>query len=374
MSKTHSILKLRFSPEDFKKVIKRLYDEETGKFSIDNLIPVPKSLQIPVCTDLVVGSGGYDEMRVCEYAALDYLFSLDEKEFSYLKNVILSIPNERYGFHTFVSNIRNASLSIIASELKRNDFEIRRYNLEQEAERLFEEFYDDNFEELAKNGVITMQDLGRIVVNNLIKYNCVDAETWRSKNQGFGGYNYADGDVYSVGKPKLDVATNGFNSLYFDAYDISTYFLISKMADALGTEGKPMPIDVVEFNTTSEDTMYYNTAKPNSLSNKADANWFSKLDFIEEVNAMFGKEIYSFEDDFDDDFDYSIGPISPLFPNHPSFPINPNYPFIPYTPKNPYIPGVRPRKINFDLELDDLDLDPLYTVSSESETPKTYHK
>lgn len=294
MSTHHNLVKLKFQKSDFKRVLEGLFDMETGLFDIDKLIPVPKSLQMPICTDMILTDRGMNTIRLSEFAVLEYLFSLEDSEFAEMSEKITEITGGKFGYALMRNNTGTAALSVIASALQSNNFKKEHYKLVGTAEEMFKKFKEEHEEELAEYGISTIKDMGKHMVENLLKYDCYEVEAWKSKYQGLGGSQYSCYEPYSYGEPSLEVVTDGEDTLYFDAYDVSTEFLVRVIANKLG-KGKTLSVGVTDYDVWNHKLVSYNPAKEIPYGANMPVRPIKTINVIEEFNEAFGREVCSVE-------------------------------------------------------------------------------
>lgn len=234
----NNLIKIKLSPEDYRYMVEKIYDKSTGEICLDRVYNIPESFKVPMCYDKLEDNNKVEVIRFAEYAAIHYLSSLDFDERERQIKRISSIPNPRYGFHTYVTNSLNVPFSMVWDKCgcSRN---IESFINEDAAIKMFNKFYSENREELEKYGVSSIDDLGKIVFENLVEHHCDDIPAWLYKSWGIG-YRGAHGDpCYDYGDPSVLMAVDGNDTIYLKTHEVNTVCFIDKLFSEVFKDYRP---------------------------------------------------------------------------------------------------------------------------------------
>jgi len=292
MSECRNLLKLKFKRKDYKFVLSKLFNKESLEFDFDDFYGVPKTLRMPICREDVPDVYDLGNLRLVEYAALEYLLSLNPYEF---QDFGLTFYGRRFGPRA--SLYKNKALSVIHDRMDSDVYEKHHQEIKPMCEELFQKFYSEHEEELTNLGIFSMKDYGKVVVDNLCNYNCVERESWIARNYGSDGSELSD-DTYK--NADIKVATNGKDTLYFDVKNIYAKGFVRLLGACL-FNGKDVGIDVDNFDTSNNQLESYSQDKSNRLPLLLSGNLRRKVNFIVEFNDAFGEERYALDNLLEDE-------------------------------------------------------------------------
>ena len=234
-----NLIKIKLSPEDYRYIVEKIYDKNTGEICLNKVYDIPESMKVPMCYEELEDSYKVGIIRFAEYAAIHYLSSLDSDEREEQIAKIRSIPNPRYGFHTYVTNSLNVPFSMVWDKCgwsrNINDGSIK----EDDANKMFNKFYKEHEEEMKRYGITSIDDLGKIVFENLLEYRCDDLSAWLCKYWGIGRLGAYGDPSYDYGDPSISMAVDGSDTIYFKTHEVSTIHFIDKLFSEVFKEYRP---------------------------------------------------------------------------------------------------------------------------------------
>lgn len=252
----NTFVKLKFNPLDYQYVVDRIYNKETGKVNLDTILNVPESFKVPMSYDMLKGPNGEDVIRFSEYAAIHYLKSLGFRERKIKKEQMVSIRNFSCGNHPYASNSVNVPFSMVWDWCNNNSVVVDLIS-DKEALDIFNKLYSENKEVMDKYGITSIDDLGKIVYENLFNYQCDDIRDWKYRHCGFGYCADFRVDSDNYGNPSVEMAVNGVDTIYFDTRDIKVTDFLVNMFDELYGEKKPhVDISMLEGRINTCDPYY----------------------------------------------------------------------------------------------------------------------